>query len=151
MATINKLVNQFRNAIDKAVDNNEFQDDTFSEFPKGCCGDTSDLLAHYLLVNGYKSYYMNGTYYGCNNEIMQSHAWLMLDDGTIIDITGDQFMYRHDLFNKMRVYIGDRNSFYDHFEMHTKEKVYHTGINGLDEYSRTRMFMLYDKIMKYID
>lgn len=47
-----KLVQNFRAAIDKAKANGEFKDDiSFRKFPCGCCGDASDLLAEFLLIN----------------------------------------------------------------------------------------------------
>ena len=63
MRDIRQLVNQFRNAIDVARDAGEFDADySFYKFPRGCCGDASDLLAQFLLENGVKTYYVCGTY-----------------------------------------------------------------------------------------
>ncbi|SHL31826.1 hypothetical protein SAMN02745136_04636 [Anaerocolumna jejuensis DSM 15929] len=46
MKDIERLVNQFRDAINMAKDAGDFDRDfSFHKFPRGCCGDTSDLLA----------------------------------------------------------------------------------------------------------
>ena len=76
--TINKLAKTFRQAIEKARDAGEFQNDTsFYHFPRGCCGDTCYLLAEYLSENEIRSYYMEMNRDGC------SHAWIAIDDGNI--------------------------------------------------------------------
>ena len=60
-----------------------------SGFPKGCCGDSTDLLALHMKLKFNKcSSYCLGQGLKRNKSI--SHAWLMLD-GYIIDITADQF------------------------------------------------------------
>lgn len=47
---IEQLAHKFQQAIDTAYRANEFRDDfRFKVFPTGCCGDTSYLLAEYLL------------------------------------------------------------------------------------------------------
>lgn len=54
-----ELVQNFRAAIDKAKANDEFKDDiSFRRFPHGCLGDTSELLAEFLLINGIETYYV---------------------------------------------------------------------------------------------
>ena len=43
----------------------EFDNDSiYRRFPRACCGDTSDLLAQYLLDKGIKTDYVCGTYWG---------------------------------------------------------------------------------------
>lgn len=99
MKDIKRLVKQFRGAIDVAWGAGDFDKDfSFKNFPCGCCGDTSDLLAQFLLENGIRTYYVCGTYRGGSFEGYQSHAWLLTDNNTIIDITGDQFKYNPDFF-----------------------------------------------------
>lgn len=72
---IYNLVVEFRRAIDEAYDKGLLDKDTvFRRFPRGCCGDTCDLLAEYLRVNGVNTVYVFG-----NNQD-QSHAWLILKD-----------------------------------------------------------------------
>ncbi|MCD7919851.1 MAG: hypothetical protein LUG45_07235 [Clostridiales bacterium] len=73
--TIRELAVKFRNAIEKACDKGLFANDTFNRFPRGCCGDTSYLLAEYFCENGIESIYVNGT-----DAYGQGHAWLVIKD-----------------------------------------------------------------------
>ncbi|MDD3663035.1 MAG: hypothetical protein PHT84_04155 [Candidatus Pacebacteria bacterium] len=81
---------RFRVAIEKALNTGEFlSDSVFREFPSGCCGFTSDLLAKHLRESGVETQYISGNYkYGWTGR---SHAWLETYDGVVIDITRDQF------------------------------------------------------------
>lgn len=48
MENIQTLITNFRHAIDLARDNGEFDKDfSFNHFPRGCCGDASDLSRAY--------------------------------------------------------------------------------------------------------
>lgn len=112
------LAIEFRKAIECAQNEGAFNGDKIlSRFPKGCCGIISSLLAKYLFENGINSYEVSGTFRSENPEETQSHAWLMLEDNTIVDITGDQFkcdpLFQH--FSK-EVYVGPMNEFYELFE-----------------------------------
>ena len=58
MKDIEQLATQFRKAIDAALEAGEFDNDSiYRRFPRACCGDTSDLLAQYLLDKGIKTDY----------------------------------------------------------------------------------------------
>ena len=143
-----ELATRFRRGIEKAKVQNEFvKDQNFRNFPLGCCGVTTNLLAKFLMDNGVvtKLVYVNGTY------LDFSHAWLQTNN-MIVDITGDQFKYVQELFNyNESIYVGDYNDFYSLFE-----------VNCEDEYpkefvleDRRYCFQLshkkiYDIILKYI-
>lgn len=87
MMDIEQLATQFRKAIDLALEAGEFDDDSiYCRFPCACCGDTSDMLAQYLLDKNIKTDYVCGTYWGNADGNGQSHAWLMVDKQIIIDI-----------------------------------------------------------------
>jgi len=74
---------KFRSAIE--VNKEKLGIEWFSRFPRGCCGDTSLILAKYLDEKRFGvAYYVPGMLGP------QSHGWLELD-GWIIDITADQF------------------------------------------------------------
>lgn len=115
-------------------------------FPIGCCGMASDLLQRYLFEQGIFTWYMSGRHgYGIDSE---SHAWLETTDGTIIDITGDQYKYKKLKF-KTPVYVGvlaDR--FHDRFELDEpvayERKEDPLGINRKAE-------IRYKTVMKYIN
>ena len=119
-----ELVHDFRNSIEEAKEQGEFNGDRrFRDFPTGCCGITTDLLAKFLLDKRVriKMDYVCGTYYDIDLE-NPSHAWLELDNGHIIDITGDQFKYYPAplKFNKP-VYVGIYSDFHKAFEINLKE------------------------------
>lgn len=58
---LTSLVSCFREAMDKAKAAGDLDfDSTFRRFPNGCCGDTCDLLAEYLLQHGVKTNYVCG-------------------------------------------------------------------------------------------
>lgn len=72
------LAKKFRTAIDKACENDDFNDDvSFSRFPFGCCGDTCYVLAEYLKEKGVDSIYV------CGLEYPQSHAWIVIKDDRV--------------------------------------------------------------------
>lgn len=58
--TIWELVLKFRLAIENLNENDFGESSWFSKFPKGCCGDTSELLSKYLFENGIVAEYVNG-------------------------------------------------------------------------------------------
>lgn len=106
----------FRAAILEAKYSRRFDiRDRMSNFPGGCCDDSSDLLAYYLYtVKNLHTKQGNGLYRDNNPYNTGNHAWLLMDNGTIIDITADQF----DFFSKYTegVYVGRENSFYKNLE-----------------------------------
>ena len=112
MKEIKQFATQFRRAIDLALEAGEFDNDSiYCRFPRACCGDTSDLLAQYLLDKGIKTDYVCGTYWGKPDGNGQSHAWLMVDKHIIIDITGDQFSGKSTFLNYDKsVYLRDRRT-----------------------------------------
>lgn len=115
---IYSLVTKFRKAVECAQNEGAFNgDQILSRFPKGCCGIISSLLAKYLLENGINSYEVSGTFRNENPEETQSHAWLVLEDNTVVDITGDQFKNNPlFLYFSEKVYVGPMNEFYELFE-----------------------------------
>ncbi|WP_051560527.1 FRG domain-containing protein [Clostridium beijerinckii] len=76
MKDIKRLANQFREAIEVAKEEREFYKDiVFRNFPIGCCGDTCDLLAQFLLDKDIEIYCVLGTYRDSSFEDMQSLMW----------------------------------------------------------------------------
>ena len=85
-----------------------------SQFPSGCCGDTSQTLATYIYEQtGLICSYVHGQYGGTDGEL-GSHAWLEVND-LVVDITADQFHYRG--YDLASVYVGPRTSWYNSFEI----------------------------------
>lgn len=147
-----KLVQNFRDAIDEAKANGEFNDDiSFHKFPCGCCGDASDLLAEFLLKNDIETYYVCGTYRDGSFDEMQSHAWLKTEDGMIIDITGDQFRYDPNFMNYSKpVYIGEIDAFHRLFEVENRDVKKNYGLKPSENRCQQRLYELYNTIMKHI-
>ena len=116
-----------------------------------CCGDTSDLLAQYLLDKGIKTDYVCGTYWGKPDGNGQSHAWLMVDKYIIIDITGDQFSGKSTFLNYDKsVYVGEGDDFHRLFEVEDRDVHEHRGLSALGGFCGPRLWDLYRKILKYI-
>ncbi len=130
------LATQFRTAIENTPD----LPVPFDTFPKGCCGDTSDLLAQWLWDNGYESRY----YCGRRAPDQRTHAWLEVDD-LVVDITGDQFSD----FSET-IYVGPLTPF--HIAFHIPE-VEHDMVNGFHIYdagSVAKLEWIYKKILEHI-
>lgn len=148
---LKKIASNFRTAIEIAKDHGEFKSIVpFSRFPRGCCGDTSDLLAQYLLEHHINSLYVCGNrYFPDPDEGTQSHAWLVVN-GLIIDITGDQFSDRVSYYNyNERVYVGPGDAFHDLFTV-TASDIYE--FHGIQSYSNaSRLLYLYNIIKKYCE
>ena len=79
---IHNLIIDFRIAIERTCEAGVLERDiVFRSFPRGCCGDTSELLAEYLRLNGIKTIYV------CGDDHGQSHAWLVLKDNRVKEPT----------------------------------------------------------------
>ena len=109
-----EIAYRFRIAIERAVKAGEIRE--MMSFPTGCCSYASDILQRYLIEQyALFTWHMSGRFgYGPNGE---SHAWLETRDGTVIDITGDQYKNKELYFAKP-VYVGPRiDGFHDQFEL----------------------------------
>lgn len=63
----------------------------FKQFPKGCCGNASEMLARYLYKLGYEVEYIGAVRKRSDGKSgTESHGWLECE-GIMIDITADQF------------------------------------------------------------
>ena len=153
MEEIIRIATEFRKAIDRAKKEGCFKNDfSFQEFPRGCCGDTSVLLAHHLLIKGVQTDYVCGNYYGNPEDGFQSHAWLKLTNGTIIDVTGDQFRYNAEFLNyNIPVYIGDIDEFHELFDVEERDVRKSVMLKRLGDFCYPRLKQLYDTIIEYID
>lgn len=76
---------KIRNALEKLAKGNS---GILKNFPKGCCGYSSNLIATYLEEHGLGTFnYIEAK----KNKCIDSHAWLLSQDGYVIDLTADQF------------------------------------------------------------
>lgn len=114
METLYELVEKFREAIDAAKSNREFNTRScLSKFPDDCCDMTCDLLGEYLREHGIHTFQINGEH---KYDYQWHHVWLNTSDGAVIDITGDQFSgkpgFPHDIAS---VYVGEENEVHEIF------------------------------------
>lgn len=154
MFNVKDLASKYRLAIEKALIIGDLNNDfSFCHFPRGCCGDTNDLLAQYLLVNGIKTYYVCGKYYYKHpTGNVQTHAWLWTEDKTIIDITGDQFKNNFTFLNfNIPVYVGPMDSFHKLFTVEDRDIHENRGLETLGSFCLPRLHKLYSLIDKYIE
>ena len=155
MQKIKELATEFRVAIVNAKNDRRFTaDQCFRNFPSGCCGITSELLAKFLMDNGIKGelVYIGGTYRDYSQEL-PSHVWLELEDNIVVDITGDQFKYCSSPLNfNETVYVGPYNDFYNIFDIDEKE-ICNNYYPLNDVYIRNHLSRkkLYEIMLEYID
>ena len=146
---------QFRKAIEKAKDADEFAPKDFepermNEFPNDCCDDTADLFTHYLFHKfGIESIRVDSFFYDDVLEITRGHSWQEINDW-VIDLTGDQFDNVPAILIKgPAVYVGRMGKFHQQFDIYRTEYSY--GIECLGDGCKDRMYWLYDTIMKYLE
>ncbi|MCU7652182.1 hypothetical protein ODJ80_05090 [Acutalibacter sp. LFL-21] len=150
--TLKKLVYKFRNAIERAKDNNE-PGEFFRKFPIGQCGNTSDMLAQYLIENHIGPIELvSGIYYADDPNYpddRQSHAWLLVK-GVIIDITCDQFKFHNTpLKCDNPIYIGPMSDYYRQFDTSHAEIYWHQGLDkNWPHYNQLRS--TYETIKRYL-
>ena len=85
---IRVLAHKFRKAIEAAHKEGRFdRDSCFKDFPSGCCGITSDLLAQYLREHGIETIWCSMYRNDC------SHAWLVVKDKRVNNPTPETFSY----------------------------------------------------------
>lgn len=147
---IEKLSLSFRNAIEKALQNGDFVDNlVYSRFPHGCCGMTSDLLAFFFESHNIKAKYVCGITSRGETLISQSHAWLLIDETIIVDITGDQFKLDKCFYNfDKKVFVGKHHPFYSLFVVDPEKDIQEYKDFDFLSFSLKN---LYNRIIKYIN
>lgn len=149
---INTLVNNFRNAMDCARANGEFNRiSPLNNFPIGCCDITCDLLGNYLAEYGVETYEIYGEYWDEINEYSINHVWLVLSYDDIIDITGDQFKYDEQFFNyNKKVHVGKEENFHRLFAEKRFSENY-MRLVGEDNVRRETLNCAYEIVNKYLE
>ncbi|HDL6593720.1 TPA: hypothetical protein PXO57_000389 [Yersinia enterocolitica] len=115
---LRRFCTDVREALENACSeriNNEITSLHQCAFPKGCCGDASDILA-YLIFKEFRvlslrrsGVYMDYLISDVRLKDKNNHAWIVLD-GIIIDLTADQF--NNQGFNNPKVMITQNEDFH---------------------------------------
>ena len=133
--TLYDVAVNFRRAIMEAKRARNFynRSDRMNYFPRGCCDDSADLFGYHLWKeHGIPSKQGNGTYRDRYPENTTNHAFIILEDGTIIDLTADQFPFFSDCPDG--IYVGPEIRFYkrleripnyDHCDITRNERLWH--------------------------
>jgi len=148
MLKLYEIASRFRKAIEEAVYCGEIIEINMQKFPQGCCTYASDLLQKYLYEQGIPTYLISGHQeYGYDGE---SHSWLETEDGTVIDITVDQFAYREPRFIT-GIYVGKReDGFHNLFEL-SAPIPYNANISQHEnECLREEFIIRYKKVLKHM-
>ena len=104
------LAVEFRNAILFSVKEGIVTNRLLRNFPRGCCNIASSLLQRYYDDLGIKTYYVSGNDKKGFGSI--GHTWLETPEGTVIDITGDQFKYNQEHPFDCPVYVGSKDIYF---------------------------------------
>lgn len=151
MEDIFRMATEFRTAILRAKANRKFLEDGFIErFPEGNCGIACDLLGRYFVEQAsVKSWYTSGIIGS------DSHVWLTLENGDIVDITGDQYKNRSgSLYYDLSVYVGKMDAFHSQFRLNgdpieITPTDWTPDFLGEDQIQRKKR-IVYEMILKYI-
>jgi hypothetical protein len=111
---LSKVVADFRLALTELVLSGHWFDNMSikGDFPRGCCDDSSLLLAAYLHDQGFPGAVRISGAHGGKNEELMSHVWLKLGS-QLIDITGSQF----ENYNQPEILIAEKDEFLDSFQI----------------------------------
>ncbi|MCP1161350.1 hypothetical protein [Bacillus infantis] len=128
------LAIEFRASIDE-LKSLRLECKWLSRFPRGRCGDTSDLFGKYLADHGLISEYV----YGFSDT--QSHGWIEIE-GLIIDLTADQF---EGISEKML--ITNNRHWHSKFGNQIRRQA---DFNAVMEFNDNRLYSLYKLITNNI-
>lgn len=103
------IVQRFRDAVEHVISVHGAPMH-IRDFPRGCCGITSELLGDYL-----NTLEMGEFQYVSSARDGASHAWLEVD-GLVVDITSDQFAERP------RIYVDRSDTWYQSWEQLSRNK-----------------------------
>ena len=110
MESIIEAVTKVRRVMEK--NHNQFPNISFQYFPTGACAPMSDIIAKYLISNGY-----SGVEFVYGYRKKQPHAWIEIDN-LIVDITSDQFED-----GQGAVFVSRERNFHDRFTGQRRKRV----------------------------
>lgn len=154
---IAELARQFRNALDAAWEDDMFRNlYPFDNFPNDCCGHTCDLLSQFLLEHGIETRQVNRT---CRKDSQWHHVWLKTENGTVIDITGDQFIGRLVIAKEVEaVHVGEEGIVHKIFCVNRVSKITiiftdqneYTDFGGRPSVYQQRLIDVYEIVRSYL-
>jgi hypothetical protein len=136
---VTDLATQFRAALEGELAEMRKQGIHYiiDEFPRGACGEASQLLATYLRDNGCPGFqYFWGIRRG------KSHAWIERD-GLIVDITADQFKDQ-----PCSVIVTKDRKWHSKFRDAREGTAY---FDECDGYATPALRQLYDRVIRRIE
>ena len=131
--SLSQVVAEFRSAFHELVLSGHWFDNmTISrDFPKGCCDDSSLLLAAYLHDEGFPGALRISGSSGGNHGELVSHVWLKFGD-QFIDITGSQF----EDYDQPEILITEHDDFLSTFKIEPNPRLADyrqtSGLSGYD-------------------
>ena len=143
---------EFRHAAETAFEYGAFGlEYPFNNFPYECCDDMCDLFGQLLFEKAVPIFKVHGIYRYDNWNNQYSHVWLSLEDGIVIDLTGDQYKDNSIMLNyNVPCYVGKGNCLYDLFPKDEQKTYPYYGIDNYnDEKTRIRLWKLYDIILSF--
>lgn len=110
-----------------------------------------DLFGQLLFERKVPIHKVHGIYRYDNWDHQYPHVWLTLEDGTIIDLTGDQYKDDPIMLNyNIPCYIGKENHLYKLFPKKERKSYLYYGIDNYgDEKTRKRLWKLYEIILGF--
>ena len=149
---IAQMAYNFRRAIESAQMAGDLDEESpFNRFPHGCCDDVSDLFGLLLIAHGESIFRVCGQYRYDDWEHRYSHAWLELENGIVIDLTGDQYKDNPILLNyDIPCYVGKRNALHNLFVQSDFARNPFFGIEEYHEVAQRRLHKVSKIIMQYM-
>ena len=143
---VTELATSFRKAIEDTI----FSTHPMNNFPSGCCEEAASYLSEFLQENGFASEYYCGLHPRGEGMNPKRHAWVILEEGIVADITGDQFKNDSEhLYYDKPVYVGEMDEFHMLFSIC---KTRHAGgFDCYDEGKKTQLRKEYERIMENLN
>lgn len=147
------LAQKFRKALEKAFPPHNGEKYPFDRFPKECCDDVSDLFGQFLFERNEFVWKAFGKYYPDSGESPYPHVWIKLENGTVVDLTGDQYKDNPTMLNYNNpCYVGQPNQLHQLF---LSDEVRYEPYYGIDNYINDivskRLWAIYNKVMQYFE
>jgi len=148
---VRRLVAEFRDMLTAAIDGGLEKLSLSKIFPKGCCDDSSALLAAFLTDNGHPGALRVEGEESRYDGDLGTHVWLSLD-GLLIDITGSQFNEYG--YSQPEILVARESEFLSDFDVDVEPEIadFREKFSGPHDGARkalARFSAVYDHVMTY--